>query len=130
MLAIGWTPKEEEQAVITYLKEAAAPDDGIFVAYGAPDLIWQAGLQAPYRYSWSLPMRGRDPHLTELVATLRGPQAPTWIVEIGDFDWWGIDTPAFREVRRTDYHLEATVCGHDIYLRDGVVRDSPPVPTC
>jgi hypothetical protein len=102
----------------------------MFVAYGAPDLIWKARLHTPYRYSWSLPMRGRDPHLTLLVRVLQGPEAPTWIVEIGDFDWWGIDTTAFREIRQRDYHVAATVCGHDIYLRNGVTRDKPPVPTC
>jgi hypothetical protein len=129
MMAAGWVPKDDEQQVAAYLREASDPGDGIFIAYGAPDLIWKAGLHAPYRYSWSLPMRARDPHLKGLVATLRGPEAPTWLVEVGDFNWWRIDNPRFEAVRADRYHRVATVCGHDIYLLDGVVRANPPVPT-
>jgi hypothetical protein len=128
-LLSGTAPKGTEQ-VAAYLRDASVPDDGVFVAYGAPNVIWWSGLDAPYVYSWSLPMRGRDPHLNQLVRTLESPDAPQWIVEVGDFDWWGIDTRAFRNVRGTDYHVVATVCGHDIYLRNGVTRDRPPIPTC
>ena len=126
----GHVPHYDDQQVAAYLREASSANDGVFLAYGAPDVIWKAGLHAPYRYSWSLPMRARDPHLKHLVATLRGPDAPTWLVEMGDFDWWGIDNADFEAVRADRYHRVATVCGHDVYLLDGVVRTNPPVPTC
>lgn len=126
----GHVPHYDDQQVAAYLREASSANDGVFLAYGAPDVIWKAGLHAPYRYSWSLPMRARDPHLQHLVSTLRGPDAPTWLVEMGDFDWWGIDNAAFEAVRADRYHRVATVCGHDVYLLDGVVRTNPPVPTC
>jgi hypothetical protein len=126
----GYLPHEDDRQVAAYLKEVSADGDGIFIAYGEPEVIWNARLHAPYEYSWSLPMRARDPDLTQLVDTLRGPDAPTWLVEIGDFDWWGIDTPDFKAVRADRYHRVATVCGHDIYLLNGQVRPTPTIPTC
>ncbi len=130
LLFSGTLKGYDEQVIAGYLKEAAAPSDGIFVAYGRPSIIWEAGLQTPYRYSWSLPMRGRDPDLTHLVDTLTGPDAPTWLIEYGDFNWWQIDTEAFQEARESRYHVVATICGHDIYLLDDAVRQLPPTPPC
>ena len=123
-------PGSRERVVAAYLRQAAHPGDGLFVAYGEANLIWDARLRAPYPYSWSLPLRGRDPHLDELVETLKGPDAPTWLVEYGRFGWWGLDTSAFQQVRAQDYHVVATVCGHAVYLRDGAHRVLPPTPTC
>lgn len=119
-----------EAAVADYLKQASTPSDSVVVAYGAPSIIERSGLTTPYRYSWSLPVRTRDPHLHTLVDTLEGSAAPTWLVEMGSFDWWGIDTPAFQEVRRDRYHWVATVCGHNIYLRNDLPRPLPAAPSC
>lgn len=118
------------EIVGTYLRDASEPGDSIVLAYGAPNVIEIAGLSTPYRYSWSLPIRTRDPNLKDLVGVLSGPTAPTWLVEIGDFDWWGIDTPAFEQVRADRYRVVATVCGHDIYLRDDLTRALPATPGC
>jgi hypothetical protein len=119
-----------DEAVADYLKAASEPTDSVIVAYGSPSIIQRSGLTTPYRYSWSLPIRGRDPHLTQLVATLEGPQAPTWLIEMGSFDWWQLDTPDFQEVRRARYHWVADVCGHNVYLRNDLPRDLPPSPVC
>jgi hypothetical protein len=126
----GHAKNRTERVVADYLGEAADRDDSVVLAYGSPEVIGQSGLTTPYRYSWSLPMRTRDPELTELVSVLRGPDAPTWLVEIGDFDWWGIDSPGFAAVRAERYRVVDTVCGHDIYLLDGVERELPPSPDC
>ncbi len=119
-----------DEIVGTYLRSASMPGDSVVLAYGAPAIIEISGLSTPYKYAWSLPIRARDPRLVHLVATLRGDSAPTWLVEIGDFDWWGIDTKAFQRVRTERYHVVSTVCGHNIYLRDGLVRPLPPAPSC
>lgn len=113
-----------------YVHAASHAGDSIVVAYGAPNVIQLSGLTTPYEYSWSLPLRTRDPHLRQLVGVLNGGDAPTWLVEISDFDWWGIDTPQFQLARATRYRVVATVCGHDIYLRDGLGRALPPTPPC
>jgi len=49
---------------------------------------------------------------------------------MGSFDWWGIDTPDFQEVRRGRYHWVADVCGHNVYLRNDLPRELPPIPAC
>ena len=130
MAAFDWAPGYDDVAVSAYLKDASAPRDTVVLAYGAPNIIWQSGLTTPYRYSWALPVRARDPHLNVMVTTLTGSNAPTWLVEIGTFSWGGLDTHAFQRVRATDYHRVATVCGHAIYLHDGLQRRLPPVPAC
>lgn len=119
-----------DQIVGQYLKAASRPGDTLVLAYGTPSIIETSGLSTPYRYAWSLPIRARDRHLTELVATLNGHSAPTWLVEIGDFNWWGLDTQAFQETRAARYHVVATVCAHDVYLHNGLVRSLPPTPPC
>lgn len=118
---------QHDQHVADFLAAASQPGDSVVLAYGSPNVIEESGLTTPYRYAWSLPVRTRDPDLELLVATLEGPSAPTWLVEIGDFDWWGLDTPAFEQVREDDYTLFADVCGHDVFLHRGESRPKPPI---
>jgi hypothetical protein len=119
-----------DQIVADFLGAASKPGDSVMLAYGAANVIQESGLTTPYKYSWSLPVRTRDPHLKEFVDILTGPTAPTWLVEIGKFNWWGLDTPEFRQARADDYRIVARVCGHDIYLRDGIRRTLPTAPSC
>ena len=129
-VASGHVDGTSDRITAAYLRDASVPGDSIILAYGAPNVIQMSGLTTPYRYSWSLPIRTRDPHLDELVGVLDGSSAPTWLVEIGDFDWWGLDTPGFQQARADHYRLVATVCDHDIYLHDGLTRTLAPTPTC
>jgi len=122
-------PGQHNQAVATWLRDASRPGDSVVLAYGQASVIEMSGLTTPYPYSWSLIVRARDPDLTRLVGVLESDQAPTWLVEIGDFDWWDIDTPAFERVRQHRYTEVATVCGHPVYLRADLSRDLPP-PDC
>jgi hypothetical protein len=129
-IEIDGTPGQRDVVIGEYLREAAEPGDTVFVAYGSPTVINASGLGTTYPYSWSLPIRVRDPELTQLTALLKSAEAPTWIVEIGEFDWWGLDTPEFRELRETRYELVANVCGKDIFLRIDARRELPPTPDC
>jgi hypothetical protein len=130
VLVQGNSKGQGGQDVAEFLREASLPGDSVVLAYGAPNIIQESGLTTPYRYSWSLPLRTRDPKLKTLVEVLSGPDAPTWLVEIGDFDWWGLDNTAFQQVRADDYHVAATVCGHAVYLHDGLTRTLPADLTC
>ncbi len=129
-LASGAVPGAPGQQIADYLRSASKPGDDIVIAYGSPNIIEASGLSTPYRYSWSLPVRTRDPHLRHLVSLLRGPLASTWLLEIGDFNWWGLDTPQFARVRAQRYRVVSTVCGHDLYLLDGQHRELPSTPAC
>jgi 4-amino-4-deoxy-L-arabinose transferase-like glycosyltransferase len=129
-LASGHEGDRPHEIMADYLREGSEPGDSVMLAYGSPSVIEMSGLSTPYMYSWSLPIRARDPHLTSFVNTLDGRNAPTWLVEVGDFDWWGLDTTPFKIARADRYRVVATVCGHDFYLHDGLTRTLPPTPAC
>lgn len=78
--------------VAHWIRTHADPDDRVVVAYGRPDIVAASGLTSPYEHLWSLPVRVRDPHLTELVRVLDGPESPRWVVVFGKgMDSWAID---------------------------------------
>ena len=53
--------------------------------------------------------------------------APTWVVAWGGLDPWHIDAHGrTRLTLATHYHRVAGVCGHVVYLHDGVRRALPP----
>lgn len=108
--------------VSRYLAAAAHARDTMIVVWGQPNLMEDAGLSTPYPYSWSLPVRVEDPHLRLFTRVLAGPRAPTWLLEVGSFDDWHLETPRLRAVLRDRYRVAAVVCGHPIWLRDGTTR--------
>ena len=117
-----------------WIAQRAEPGDAGFVAYGSPQVLRVGGLRATYPYSWSLPLRVRDPDLVELTALLDAPDRPEWLVEMGSFAWWGIATEEFEEAVAEHYRPVADVCGHGVYLRRDVEREgtstSGPVSWC
>jgi hypothetical protein len=126
----GTLASQDDQQVADFLKSASEPGDSVVLAYGSPNIIEESGLTTPYRYAWSLPVRTRDGKLRLLVETLEGPNAPTWLVEIGNFNWWELDTPEFETARHDYYRLFANVCGHDVYIHVGDSRERPATPAC
>ncbi|TXL62934.1 glycosyltransferase family 39 protein [Aeromicrobium terrae] len=104
--------------------------DTIVTAYGQPDVAETAGLSSPYPYLWSLPVKTLDPHLTRLDAVLRGPAAPTWLVVWKNIDSWGLDAAETRAILAAAYHPAGRVCGHEVYLRDGLDRPALADPIC
>jgi len=128
---MGQVEGEAEQSVVTtgqWIRAASEPGDTALVTYGHANIQLEAGLPSPYPYLWSLPMRVRDPHLTQLVALLEGPKAPTYVVEWNPFDSWQLDDSGdlARAVSRR-YHQVATLCGHDVYLLDSAPRTTPAI---
>ena len=91
--------------------------------FGKAEVQLASGMRSPYDQLWTLPMRTLDPHLARLRSVLEGPRAPTWLVVWGGVDRWGIDAHDLtRLVIATHYHQVGTVCGHQVYLRDGLHR--------
>lgn len=120
---VTWTPVPSTiPAEARFLAAAARPGDSMVVVWGQPEYLVDAGLRTPYPYSWSLEVRVEDPHLRLFAATVAGPQAPTWLLEIGHLDDWRMETRRVARLVADDYHLVARVCGHRILLRDGDLR--------
>lgn len=91
-LLVAPSPVSPEAQVASYLREHARASDGVVVGFGHPDIIAGSRLHSPYEHLWSLPVRVRDPRLTELRSVMAGPAAPRWIVVSGDsLDTWGLD---------------------------------------
>jgi 4-amino-4-deoxy-L-arabinose transferase-like glycosyltransferase len=118
------------QAVGTWLSESARSGDTATVLYGNADVQQASGMTSPYPQLWTLPMRTLDPHLADLRTVLRGRHGPTWVVAWGNLDPWHIDAHhRTAHALTTHYRQVAQVCGHPVYLRQGVHRTLAP-STC
>lgn len=110
-------------AVGRYVGAAAQPDDTAFVTWGHAEVLHHGGLTSPYPYLWSLPARVLDPDLELLVELLRGPEAPTWLIELDSFDAWGIDDHGrLADAVADRYRIVETACGAEIHLLRGQQR--------
>ena len=110
---------------------AAHPGDTLAVFGGRADLQMASGLDSPYPYLWSLPMRTRDAGYAHLRRLLAGPDAPTWLVEWVDFGTWGDPgAPGLERVVEERYAAHGEGCGgRPVYLLRGVER-APLEPAC
>lgn len=134
--AVAWTvwlftPTSHEAATLGESVGAAAqPQDTIVTIYGHADVDGASGLTSPYPYLWSLPLKTLEPRLTLLEETLNGPTAPTWLVTWYRLSSWGLDSRAVEQTVGAHYHPVATLCGHTVYLHNGVDRPTPSVTQC
>ncbi|WP_141137609.1 hypothetical protein [Blastococcus mobilis] len=114
-----------------WLADSKAASDTGFVAYGFPSVLEAADMPSSYPHLWSAAMRTLDPEQTRLRATLAGPRAPAWIVQVNGFDAWGIDDGSrLRDLIRQRYRVAAEVCGHVVWLRQDVTRELAAPPRC
>lgn len=114
-----------------WLAESSEANDTAFVAYGAPSILETADLSSPYPFLWSLPMRTLDPQQSRLRATLAGPDAPTWVVQINGLNAWDIDDGRrLRTLIESRYDVVAHICGHNVWLRRDVSRTPASPPNC
>jgi hypothetical protein len=113
----------------SWLASSARPDDTVVVTYSHPNLVEASGLSSPYPYQWSLPVRTLDPHLSLLRRQVSGADAPTWVVQWDAFDAWELDASGRMAGAVADhYHRFADVCGHPVWLHDGVTRHAAALP--
>jgi len=118
-------------AVGRWLAADAAPQDTAVVLWGKANLLQAAGMNSPYPYLWSLLTRTLDPDLDLLLTTMRGPDAPTWIVEYYDINSWGLDASgALEAVIAKRYKYVGKPCGVDVYLLRSDTRTLPPTGPC
>jgi hypothetical protein len=134
---VGWVVNNQfavEPPTETYTGQAigaaSEPGDTIVVFGGRSDIVMASGLESPYAYLWSLPMRTLDPDLDRLVTLLDGPHRPTWFVESIPLDsWTGTGNPRLQDALDRHYEPHGDGCGHQIYLRNDVTRPVPE-PDC
>ena len=118
-------------AVGRWLAADAEPRDDAVILWGKASVLHEAGMTSPYPYLWSLLTRTLDPDLDLLLKTLRGPDAPTWIVEWYDINSWGLDESGDLEaVIRDRYVWVGKPCGVDVYLLRSESRTPPPTARC
>jgi hypothetical protein len=92
---------------------------------GRADIQWASGMDSPYPYLWSLPMRTLDPELDDLTALLESEDAPTWFVGAVHLDTWDIDgVPGLRATLNERYVRLGTFCGGLVVHR---LRSAPEV---
>ncbi len=112
------------------LRAVARPGDTVVTVLGNADVTRASGLRPAYPYLWLLPTATLDPHLRLLSQTLAGPRAPTWFVDLGStrpqLGQAGADV---RAALRAHYHRVATLEGGGVWLRDGVRRATPRLPS-
>ena len=104
---------------------ASRPGDTIVTVYGHSDVTQSSGLDSPYPYLWSLPLKTLDPDLAQLDRVLSGPAAPTWFVTWSHLPTWGVRSAATADLVAHDYHPVAVLAGRTIYLHNGVRRSTP-----
>jgi hypothetical protein len=111
---------------------AASADhaDTVVVPFSHANVIEASGLNSPYPYAWSLPLRTLDPGLVLLTKTLdRRHGAPTWVVRWDAPDAWGLDPRGhLTRALATHYRQVAVVCGHPVWLHRGLHRSIAAVP--
>jgi hypothetical protein len=111
--------------------EVAQPDDTIVVLYGVPEIVRASGLDSPYPYLWSLPVRTLDPELTLLRAIVQGDDAPEWIVQRSGLNAWGLDERRqLRELLRSQYVVSGRVCGSRVWRLEAAQRPALPRVDC
>ncbi len=117
-----------------WLAASARPGDTLAVPLSHANVIDAAGLAPVYPYAWSLPARTLDPDLSLLARTLTGVSAPTWVVRWDDPHSWGLDPGNHVDAALgAHYRPVAEVCGHVVWLHDGVDRAlarAPHVSRC
>ena len=116
--------------VVHFLRAHKRPGDTGAVAFGDPAILRASGLSSPYPQLWSLPVKVRDPHLSQFAKVLRSPQRPTWIVSFHRrLGTWGANTSAAETALRQHYTRVARVSGFHIFESDTAVGRSAAPPS-
>lgn len=125
------TAPPADVALGQWLATGARDGDTAVVVWSQTRVLYEAGLTSPYPYLWSLLTRTLDPDLDLMLSTLRGPDAPTWFVELYDMNAWGLDESGDLAAAVDErYVLVGSPCGFDVYLLRTESREPLPADLC
>ena len=116
VLAVRVVGPSTDVQLENYLTAHARPGDTGVVAFGNPALLQGAGLSSPYPELWSLPVRVRDPDLTQFDTVLEGTARPSWVVVSGSsLGTWGVDAGTAQSLLDREYHPVQVVGDWHVY---------------
>ena len=122
-------PPTDREVLGRWLDRATLPGDTAVVSWGHPSILYEADVHSPYEQLWSLPVRVRDPELTQFVRVLEGPRAPDWVVTRGrSTDSWGIEASTADDALAARYDVVADLRGYRVHLLKGMERAVPATP--
>lgn len=126
---VASTESSEAYTTGRWVAASARPGDTLVAPFTHANVINASGLSPGYPYAWSLPARTLDPDLSLLTSILNGPAAPTWVVRWDPAHTWALD-PDNRVDAALDAHYRAVavVCGHTVWLHDGIDRPLATTP--
>lgn len=126
---LGTTTNEAD--VGRWLATGAERDDTAVVLWGRANVLHDAGMISPYPYLWGLLTRTLDPDLHLMLSTLRGPTAPTWIVEWDDLGTLTLDgADDLTALIKARYTRVGAPCGYTVYLLRTERREVPSAAAC
>ena len=126
---IAATGSSEAYTTGRWVAASARTGDTLVVPFTHANVINASGLSPGYPYAWSLPARTLDPHLALLTRTLTSSAAPTWVVRWDPAHTWGLDPDNRVDAALNAYYRAvAVVCGHTVWLHDGVNRPLATIP--
>jgi hypothetical protein len=115
-LAVHDRDAPSDAAVAAYLMAHEHPGDTGVVGFGNPAILENAHLTSPYPELWSLPVRVRDPRLSELTRILESSDRPSWVVVDGtSLATWGVDATEAQPVLEREYQWVDTEGDYRIY---------------
>jgi hypothetical protein len=116
VLAVRVSEPSTDVQVEDYLAAHARPGDTGVVAFGNPALLQGAGLSSPYPELWSLPVRVRDPDLTQFDTVLEDTDRPAWVVVSGSsLGTWGVDAGTAQSILEREYRPVQVIGDWHVY---------------
>ncbi len=127
----GWGDASTEgQRTGQWVAASSRAGDTATVLYGHVEVQQASGLGSPYPHLWTLPMRTLDPRLHRLHRLLTSRRAPDWVVVWSGLEHWDLDPRGTTRLDlATHYRVVRQVCGHQVWLRDGLRRSLAPAPS-
>ncbi|WGL52495.1 glycosyltransferase family 39 protein [Nocardioides sp. BP30] len=118
-VAVHQPQQDSDARIAAYLSAHRQAGDTVVVAFGHPNIVYDAGMTSPYEHLWSLSARVRDPRLLDLTRLMDQPRPPQWVVVAGaSLGTWGVDATAADQALHRHYRAVAAAGDWHIFERD------------